>query len=118
MRRNPVADAIADRHGAVAAGVGQDDGELVAAEAGDDVGLAGARADHPAASTSARLPDRCPWVSFTDLKPSRSMKSSDSGRPLRDGALGFPPQHLRQVPRVVELSQVVGDGQRLGPLHP
>ena len=33
----------ADRHGALAAGVGQDERELVAAEAGDDVGFARAR---------------------------------------------------------------------------
>src|SRR5207248_1162428 len=37
-----------------------------------------------AASTSARLPARWPWVSLIDLKPSRSMNSSDSGRPLRE----------------------------------
>ena len=37
-----------------------------------------------AASTSARLPHRWPCRSFTDLKPSRSRNSSDSGRPLRD----------------------------------
>ena len=57
-------------------------------------------------------------MSLIDLNPSRSMKSSDSGRPLRDGALGFPPQHLRQIPRVVERRQVVGDRQRFGALHP
>ena len=40
-----------------------------------------------AASTSARLPHRCPCVSLTALKPSRSMNSSDSGRPLREARL-------------------------------
>ena len=34
------------------------------------------------------------------------------------GALGFPPQHLVQVAGVVELRQVVGDRQRLGPPQP
>ena len=44
--REPIADALADRHGAVAGGVGQDERELVAAEPGDDVGFARAGANH------------------------------------------------------------------------
>ena len=48
----------------------------------------------PAASTSARLPNRWPCVSLIDLNPSRSMNSSDSGRPLRERPLGFAAQHL------------------------
>ena len=40
-----------------------------------------------AASTSALLPDRWPWLSLTLLNPSRSMKSSDSGRPDREARL-------------------------------
>ena len=34
------------------------------------------------------------------------------------GPFAFPPEHLGQIPRVVELGQIVGDGQRLGALHP
>ena len=43
--RDPLADALGDRHGAFPAGVGQDQGEFVAAEPGHDVGFAGAAAD-------------------------------------------------------------------------
>ena len=87
VRRDPLADALADRGRAFAAGVGQDERELVAAEPRDDVGFARAAADDAAASTSARLPNRWPCVSLIALKPSRSMNSSDSGRPLRDARL-------------------------------
>ena len=69
------------------------------------------------ASTSALLPARWPWLSLTCLKPSRSRNSSDSGRPLRDRALGLAAQHLVQVPRVGQPRQVVGDRQRLGLLE-
>jgi hypothetical protein len=40
-----VADALADRRGPVAAGVGQDEGKFVAAEARHDVGFARAQAN-------------------------------------------------------------------------
>ena len=43
MRGDPLADALADRERALAAGVGQHQGELVAAEPRDHVGFAGAR---------------------------------------------------------------------------
>ena len=87
-----LADAGGDRHRALASRVGQDERELVAAEPGDDVGFTRAARMIAAASTSALLPARCPWLSLTLLNPSRSRNSSDSGRPLRDGALGFPAQ--------------------------
>ena len=70
-----------------------------------------------AASTSARLPNRWPWVSLTLLNPSRSMNSSDSGRPLREARLVSLPEHQIQIARVVEMRQVVGDRQLFGPLQ-
>jgi hypothetical protein len=70
---NPVAEAPGDRLGPLDSGFRQEDGKLVAAEAGDDVGLAGAAAND----------SRCPWASLMRLNPSRSMKRSDSGQPLR-----------------------------------
>ena len=75
------------------------------------------RGSPPPASTSARLPSRWPCVSLIALKPSRSMNSSDSGRPLRDARLVSRRSTCDQVARVVELRQVVGDRQRLGALH-
>ena len=46
MRREALADALADGEGALAAGIGQHERELVAAEARDDVGFARAAANH------------------------------------------------------------------------
>src|SRR5262245_52176971 len=45
VRRDPLAHALANHHCAIGARIGQDDGELVAAEARHHVGLARARAD-------------------------------------------------------------------------
>ena len=70
-----------------------------------------------AASTSALLPARCPCASLTPLNPSRSMNSSDRAGRFWMRASSAPPQHLRQVARVVELGEVVGDRQRLDPLY-
>ena len=118
MRGDPLANAIANRYGPSLPVSGSTIANSSPPKRRDDVRFPRAHTNDARRLHQRRLPARCPWVSFTDLKPSRSMKSSDSGRPLRDGALCFPPQHLRQVPRVVELSQVVRDGERLGPLHP
>ena len=67
-----------------------------------------------AASTSARLPYMCPYVSFTALKPSRSMNNIDNARFGAHGALGLAPQRQVQIPRVVQPRQVVGDRERFG----
>ena len=45
------------------------------------------------------------------------MNSSDSGRPLRDARFVSRRSTCVQIPRVVQLRQVVGDRQRLGALH-
>ena len=69
------------------------------------------------ASTSARLPARCPWLSLIDLKPSRSMNSRESGRPFRLASARFAPQSHVEVTRVVQAGQIVGDRQRFRPLQ-
>ena len=79
------AHAVAHADRAFGAGFRQHDGKLVAAEAGHDVGFAGRSADDARRLRRAPgCPARWPCASLTRLKPSRSMKSSDSGRPLRD----------------------------------
>ena len=81
----------------------------------DHVGLARALANQsggldqrPAAVEMAvRVVDRLEPVQVDEQQRQRPAAAR--------GALGFPAQHLRQVARVVELRQVVGDRQRLGP---
>ena len=70
-----------------------------------------------AASTSARLPYRWPWR-VVDRLEAVEVDEQQRQRPAASRrALGFAAQHLRQVARVVQLRQVVGDRQRLGALH-
>ena len=112
-----VANALADRRRAFAARVGQDQRELVAAEARHDVGLARAQANQPrgldqrpaAVEVAVRVVDRLEPVEIDEQQRQRPAAAR--------GALGFTAQHLRQVARVVELRQIVGDRQRLGALH-
>ena len=63
--------------------LGQHNGELVAAEPRHDVGFAGAAADDGRRLDERPAAGQVPVVSLTLLNPSRSMNSSDSGRPLR-----------------------------------
>ena len=61
-----------------------DDHELVAAEAGDDVGATQRSTTAAGRSRTARQsPASWPWVSLTFLRPSRSRNATASGRPLR-----------------------------------
>ena len=114
VRVDALANTLADRRRAFAAGVGQDQRELVAAEARDHVGLARALANQPrrldqraaAVQVAVRVVDRLEPVEVDEQQRQRPAAAR--------GALGFPAQHLRQVARVVELRQVVGDRQRLG----
>ena len=71
-----------------------------------------------AASTRARLPARWPWLSLTRLEPVEVQEQQRQRTARARRALGFPSQHLVQVPGVVELRQVVGDRERLGPPQP
>ena len=104
--------------GALAAGIGQHQGELVAAEAGDDVRFAGADADDRRGLDQRRAAGQMPVRVVDPLEPVEIDEQQRQRPAAARGALGFPAQHLRQIPRVVELGQVVGDRQRLGPLHP
>ena len=51
------------------------------------------------------------------LNPSRSMNSSDSGRPLREARLVSLREHEVQITRVVEMREVVGHRELFGPLQ-
>ena len=68
----------------------------------------------PAASISARLPYRWPCVSLIALEAVEVDEQQRQRTAAARGALGFPAQDLRQIARVVELRQVVGDRQRFG----
>ena len=102
-----------DRHGAFRAGVGQDQREFVAAEAGDDVGFTGAPADH-GAGFDQRLAARQVPVAVVDLLEAVEVEEQQRQRAAAaHRALGFAAQHQVQVARVVQPRQVVGDRQRL-----
>ena len=78
-----VAQALGELQRAPGAGVGQDDGELVAADA---VGESAPRPVARIASASAcrrSSPAWWPWVSLTALRSSRSRRTSASGTPVR-----------------------------------
>ena len=112
---DPVADALAHPQGALGAGVGQHDGELVAAEAGDDVGLTRRAANHPggldqrpaAGQVAVRVVDALEAV---EVDEQQRQRPAAARRPL-----GLATQHLVQIARVVQLCEVVGDRERLGP---
>src|SRR5215471_2933402 len=112
-----VPDTFADRHRALAARVGQDQGELVSAEPRDDVGFARALADD-ARRFDQRAAAEKVAVRVVDPLESVQVDEEERQRPSASGrALGFPPQYLREVARVVQLRQVVGDRQRFRALH-
>ena len=110
----PLADASADGVGAVRAGFGQDQRELVAAEPRHDVRFPRAARMTAAASTSARLPEQVAVGVVDRFEPVQVDEQQRERPAAAHRALGFPAQRLVQVARVVELRQVVGDRQRLG----
>ena len=80
---------------ALAAGVGQDQRELVAAEPRDDVGFARARADHRRRFDQRPAAEQMP-VGVVDRLEAVEIDEQQRQRPAAArGALGFAPQHLR-----------------------
>ncbi len=109
MRRNAFADALADRKGAFAAGIGQDQREFVPAEPRDDVRFAGAAADDGGGLDERAAAAQMAVTVVNRLEPVEIDEKQRQGPAATGGALGFTPQDRVQVPRVVEARQVVGD---------
>ena len=74
-------DRVGDLGGFVAVGFWQQDGELVATEPGEHVGVAQALAQHLAIETISWSPALCPSVSLIVLKWSRSSTSTAPSGP-------------------------------------
>ena len=112
-----LADALAHRIRAVAAGIRQDQSELVAAEARHHVGLARA-----AANDRGRL-DQCAAAGQMPMRVVDRLEAVQVDKEQRERpsaarrALGFATQDLIQIPRVVQVREIVGNRQRLRPFQ-
>ena len=106
-----------DRGGAFAARVRQDQRELVAAEARDHVRLARAQADDAGRFDQRAAPEQMAVRVVDRLEPVEIDEQQRQRPAAARRALGLAAQHLREIARVVQLRQIVGDRQRLRPLH-
>src|SRR5882762_7944331 len=96
--RDPLANTLADRIGAFAAGIGQDQRKFVAAEARDDVGLSGALANHRRRLHERAAAEQVPVRVVDGLEPVEVDEQQRQRAAAARGALGFLPQDQVQIP--------------------
>ena len=101
-------DALGDERGLlVAVQALEQEGELVAAEAGDGVHRAQHRAEALGETTRSRSPAPCPSVSLISLKPSTSRNSTTTGAPVRRLRSRAPAQAVQEQRPVGQRGQRV-----------